>query len=252
MVGCKQSSHMEKRRIAWRYIEQDDAHKFIWWGGIWFGIGSWWNIRCCVWNVGSFTLDLEWLVSSQQVIKHDVFATQANKIGDIYTHTSTNGNHQYIPIRILFFIFPARFRTLPFPDFPHWMNLDFGLWSMIIFHRVWHSQRFFYSSTLFVNLLFAYFHIECTSHILNSCLHWNYFFIKMLVTYKHRIDLFQQRTSIQYILLNHVKFFIAQKLFYTPLKAIKITIFMQKSSLEIVIWVLFWGCVKQCKSLCVQ
>ena len=33
-------------------------------------------------------------------------------------------------------IFPAPFRTLPFPGFPHWMNLDFGLWGMIIFHRV--------------------------------------------------------------------------------------------------------------------
>ena len=45
-------------------------------------------------------LDLEWLVSSQEVIKHDLFATQANIIGDIYTHTSTNGNRQYIPIHM--------------------------------------------------------------------------------------------------------------------------------------------------------
>ena len=63
---------------------------------------------------------------------------------------------------------------------------------------------------------------------------------------------FQQRTSIQYILLHHVKFFIAQILFYTPPKPIEIMIFMQKSLLEIMIWVVFWGCIKQCKSLCVQ
>ena len=100
------------------------------------------------------------------------------------------------------------------------------------------SERFFYPSALFV-----------ISFILNSCLHWNYFFIKMLVTHKHRIDLFPEKNIYTIYPVAHVRslstysimssFYCTKTILHTP-KAVEIMIFMQKSLLEIMIWVVFW------------
>ena len=154
-------------------------------------------------------------------------------------------------LRIIFFFFPAPFRTLPFPGFPHWMNLDFGLWSMIIFHRVWHSQKDSFILPLCLSFLLSLIHVYTETIFSLRC--WS-------LTNIGSIN-FQQRTSIQYILLHmsghyqHILLwvvFIAQKLFYTPPKSNRNHDF----HVEIITWnhdlSCFLGSVKQCKSLCVQ